>query len=220
MLLPVLTLFAARPPQFRRLLLGEWRGTISRNRSYFTDVFADLSIEFHTTRELILTEGTIWRDDIRIPEFLEIEAYLIAHLEIEWESDTLGHVFTMVADRKHVTHVDFRPVIGEAIYSATAKISPLCNVDIRVINQSYVRATANPGSLKYEIRRLTVADTKGESFSSWFVIAAVSVALQIQLCTVFRRLSRRSKAVVNNETKKHVGRTNNTEKQKKRRKAD
>jgi hypothetical protein len=218
--LALLTLFAARRPQFGQIFLGEWTATINHDRFYLDNVLTELSIEFHATQEAIITEGTIWRDDLNTADFSDIESFLTAHLEIEWESGTLGHVFTMQPQRKLLTHLEFQPVTGEATYSATAKVGPSLIFNLSVINQSYMKAIINPGSFKYEIQRVTVAERKEVSFHSWIAIGAVTVAFQIPLCTLLWRYGRKTNDGVDKETKDPADEANNAEQQRKKVKAD
>jgi hypothetical protein len=215
---------SARTPHFERIVLGEWSATLLGGTLRMVSLPSLLTIEFHSVSNSPITEGTFWRDDINTTEFLPIETFLIGHVQVEWESETVGHVFTMQPERRLLTHVDFRQSGSGPVYSAQANLSQQWFFNISVFDPWYVEALVSAaglrGALHYGVRRATTPKGSQVDYRSWLFIGIIIATFPISMVGVYRKCRVAPRNVVYDVKPPRVRVNQGSGKQRKRQKYD
>jgi hypothetical protein len=171
-------------PKLSALLLGEWSGILRRNSLRFPVPFTRFTIEFHPKSDGIITEGSLWRDDLNSTDILPIEHFLFSHFEVEFDSELTGQVFKFQSGRSLLTKFEIRPFIsGDAAYTKLT-FARSWWIDLTLYNGSYftavLSAKESSGTAEYSIARANVPIAKPERrFGKWSVIGGIVIGIQI-----------------------------------------
>jgi hypothetical protein len=180
--------------QFSPLILGEWSGVLVRNGLRIPIPFSKFTVEFHPRPDSPVIEGSFWRDDVTSNQILPMDAFLLAHLEVSWDSGLGGQVFNLQPERSLLSKFEFRPFITGDAAHAKLTFPPHWFLDLTLYNGSYFTAVLSAretsGTAEYRVTHAQVPVVRPESrFGKWTVIGLIVVAVQIVIFFALRRYS-------------------------------
>jgi hypothetical protein len=120
-----------------------------------------------------------------------MDEFLLGHVEIEWETERLAHVFNMQPERAALTSVEVRPVMSGNAFFARVRLGGNWSLDLTLINQTYFAAVlstrASSSTSEYSVSRAqAIVIPKRTSYKFLGAIIAIIGAVQILIFVVLR----------------------------------
>jgi hypothetical protein len=167
--------------QLASLLIGEWSVAAVRNYVRQVDLLSRLTIEFHPKSGTSLIEGTVWRDDLSSSELLTIESFLVAHLELEFDADLAGRIYTMGATREFMSPFGFQPLVPGVSLSTRIRLLGNWSLDLRLIEGSSFTAIASTrvgsGTIEYVAKKRPKQSVQPSHGGWWLIVGAVALVV-------------------------------------------
>jgi hypothetical protein len=189
-MLALLAVFAGSAMKFWDLVQGEWAVLMSRNYLRQPNIPSKLTVEFHPKDGSALLEGTVWRDDIPSSDVLPIESFFLAHLELEFETDFTGRIFTLQPAREFMSSFGLQPLVAGVSFSARLKLPGNWTLDLRLTEGGQFSAVASTRSssatVEYSARKRAQVAVAGSSRRMWWIFGAVFIGVQVFLFIILR----------------------------------
>jgi hypothetical protein len=175
--------FSGRTLRLASLLIGEWSVTVVRNYVRQVDLLSRLTFEFHPKSGTPLIEGTVWRDDISSTELLTIDSFLLAHLELEFDTDLAGRIYTIGPTREFMSPFGFQPLVPGVSLSTRIRLLGNWSLDLRLIEGSSFTAIASTrlgaGTIEYVARKRPKQAVQRSKGGRWLIVGTAVVAAVI-----------------------------------------
>jgi hypothetical protein len=173
-------------------VLGEWSGVAQRVSPRFRDPVRRFTVELHRAPGGA-TEGTAWRDDANASGAAPLDAFLLAHFEVAWQTDEAADVFALRPARALLTTARFQAVMGGAAWFAPLRLGRWA-LDLTLYNQSHFTAVLSArdlaGTAEYAVVRAPLPAAGGRrSYAKWVAIAAAVILAQAAVFVWLRRSS-------------------------------
>jgi hypothetical protein len=198
---------SAKQLDFSRVLLGEWSVQLNETNARPSQLIPSATIEFHLKSGSNLTEGTVWRDDIDSPDFHPIETFLLAHLEVDWVTQSSARIYKMHPARNLLTSLEFVADHAFQNYTASAEIGywrigiviPNMRREDLPIHGAASVFLKESGPFNFGLDRAAIVGTAAAiSYESWVIVGGVVAALHVLLFLFVRRCDGEAAAPVGN----------------------
>jgi hypothetical protein len=176
-------LFSGSAVRLGSLLIGEWSVTVVRNYVRQVDLLSKLTFEFHPKPGTSLIEGTVWRDDLGSNELLTIESFLLAHLELEFDTDLAGRIYTMGPTREFMSPFAFQPLVPGVSLSTRIRLLGNWSLDLRLIEGASFTAIASTrlgaGTIEYVAKKRPKQAVRPSKRGRWLIVAAAAALVAV-----------------------------------------
>jgi hypothetical protein len=170
--------FAGNAVRLANLLIGEWSVTVVRNYVRQVDLLSKLTFEFHRKVGTSLVEGTVWRDDLSSAELFPIDLFLVAHLELEFDTDLAGRIYTLGATREFMSPFGFQTLVPGVSLSTRIRLLSNWSLDLRLIKGSSFTAIASTKlgaeTIEYVAKKRPKQAAQPSTRGRWLIVAVAA----------------------------------------------
>jgi hypothetical protein len=163
---------------------------MSRNYLRQPNIPSKLTIEFHPKDDGALLEGTVWRDDVPSSDVLPIESFFVAHLELEFETDFSGRIFTLQPAREFMSSFGFQPIVTGVSFAARLSLPRNWSLDLRLKEggsfAAVVSTRTSSGTVEYSARKRVQVAVTGSSRRMWWIFGGIFIGVQLLLFVILR----------------------------------